>query len=265
MIGVAGCGRMGKPMLRALRDAGTRAMGLDVLSMDEDWITTDPVVFAEDLETLIIVVRDAEQCQALLFGDQNVVGRASNLSRIVLSSTVSPRYVHDLHSQLPDGIALFDAPMSGASVAAEERKLTFMLGGDDEAVDELIPLLAMMGDEFYHMGGLGAGMQAKVLNNLLAASNTIMTRLVLDWSDQVGLDADGLLKLIHASSGQNWFASGYEQIEFAKDGHKADNTIGILIKDVAAAIDAAPEGSDLILPQTIMTNLRNLKPRKDPE
>ena len=261
MIGVAGCGRMGKPMLRALRDAGTNAVGYDVRVMDEPWISTNPEPFAEHLETLIIVVRDIDQVEALLFTEQKIVDQAPNLRRVVLCSTVSPRYVAELAQKLPDNVTLIDAPMSGASVAAEERRLTFMLGGENDTIDELIPLLAAMGSEFYHMGAMGAGMQAKVLNNLLAASNTVMTRLVLEWADAYSLDSEGLLQLIGASSGQNWFASGFEQIEFAQDGYGPDNTIGILVKDVASAIDACPDNTDLVLLQTIMSGLRNLKPR----
>jgi len=86
------------------------------------------------------------------------------------------------------------------------------------------------------MGDFGAGMTAKVLNNLLAASNTAMTRLVLDWADAEGVDEDKLLALIDASSGQNWLASGFNEIEFSRDGYASDNSIGILHKDVAAAL-----------------------------
>ncbi len=50
------------------------------------------------------------------------------------------------------------------------------------------PLFDAMGSHFHRMGTFGTGMAAKVLNNLLAASNTAMTRLVLDWADQAGLD-----------------------------------------------------------------------------
>ena len=111
------------------------------------------------------------------------------------------------------------------------------------------------------MGEFGAGMQAKVLNNLLAASNTAMTRLVLDWADEAGLEVSALLDLIHTSSGQNWFASGFNSIEFARDGHAPDNTIAILVKDIASALDAAPEGADTTLPETVQRSIAALKPR----
>ncbi len=118
-----------------------------------------------------------------------------------------------------------------------------------------------MGQHFHRMGGYGAGMQAKVLNNLLAASNTAMTRLVLDWADAAGIDERRLLDLIHTSSGQNWFASGFDQIEFARDGLEQDNTIAILVKDVESALDAAPDGADASLPRTVQQMIRQLTSR----
>ena len=89
-----------------------------------------------------------------------------------------------------------------------------------------------------------------------------MTRLVLDWADQTGIEETALLSLIHTSSGQNWFASGFDQIEFARDGWQADNTIGILTKDVASALDAAPENADTGLPVAVKAAIHALTPRK---
>ncbi len=261
MIGLAGCGRMGLPMLEALRDAGCDAVGFDVVEKAPSWIGMNPAAFAQSLETLFIVVRDHRQTEDLLFDEQRLVERAPDLKRIILCSTVSPRFVSALDARLPARITLVDAPMSGADVAAWERSLTFMLGGAEDDVADLIPLLGAMGTQFFHMGPVGTGMQAKVLNNMLAAANTAMTRLILEWADQQEIDGNTLLQLIDASSGQNWFASNFSQIEFSGDGHRPDNTIGILVKDVAAAIDGAPIGAETILPQVVMTSLRNLKPK----
>ena len=118
-----------------------------------------------------------------------------------------------------------------------------------------------MGTNFHRMGAFGSGMQAKVLNNMLAASHTAMTRMVLDWADDAGLDEQAMLGLIHTSSGQNWLASGFDKIEFARDGYKDDNTIGILVKDVESAIDAAPVTADLTPAKTIQKMILDLKPR----
>jgi len=262
-IGLAGCGRMGAPMLAALCRAGFDARGFDLrpaAGFQGIPVTNDPAAFAKGLKTLITVVRDADQTNDVLFGNQGFAD-ASQLETIIICSTLSPRYVRTLRGRVASHIALIDAPMSGAAIAAQEARLSFMLGGAADDLDRAQPLFAAMGKHFHHMGGFGDGMTAKVLNNLLAASNTAMTRLVLDWADAQGIDEQRLLALIQTSSGQNWFASGMATIEFARDGHDPDNTIGILVKDVAAALDAAPDGADLTLPQTVQATIRSLRPR----
>lgn len=260
MIGLAGCGRMGAPMLAALIENGFSAIGFDVVPKASDEITDDPVSFTQDLETLITVVRDIEQTDDVLFGAQNFSSLPS-LKRIIVSSTLSPRYVRNLRNRIPEHISLIDAPMSGAQIAAANGTLSFMLGGTPHDLDAVQPLFDAMGEHFHRMGAFGSGMQAKVLNNLLAASNTAMTRLVLDWADDAGIDETALLNLIHTSSGQNWLASGFDDIEFARDGHDPSNTIAILVKDVASALDAAPIGADTALPKTVQAAIKSLKPR----
>ena len=260
MIGVAGCGRMGLPMLQALVAAGARAQGFDVAPIADAHVTGDIKAFASDITTLISVVRDEAQTDDVLFGAQNLVAAAPRLDRIIISSTLSPNYTRALRARVPDHIGLIDAPMSGAAIAAQNAALTFMVGGTTEEIDALEPIFFAMGKTLHRMGAFGAGMQAKVLNNLLAASHTAMTRLVLDWSRKTGLDQAALLEVIATSSGQNWFASGFDAIEFARDGYATDNSIGILVKDVAAALDAAPAQSDPTLPQVVLDTLSTLKP-----
>lgn len=254
-IGVSGCGRMGAGMLANLQANGFTAKGFDVRPVPG--AGTDVAQFCDCLDVLITVVRDAAETDALLFDDQALIANAPQLKTIVISSTLSPNYVKTLRARVPPTIAMVDAPMSGARVRADAGTLTFMTGGD---TSQLSDLFNAMGAQTHHMGEFGAGMTAKVLNNLLAASNTAMTRLVLDWADAQGVDEAKLLALIASASGQNWFASGFDDIEFTRDGYEPDNTIGILVKDVAAAMDIGP-ADDQALPRVVQETLRQLSKR----
>ena len=258
IIGVAGCGRMGAGMLANLQTSDFDARGFDIRPVSG--VSNDIAAFCSGLTTLITVVRDADETDALLFTEQAVISQTQTLQTIIICSTLSPNYVKGLRAQVPDNITLIDAPMSGAKVKSDAGTLTFMVGGEPTAI---MPLLRAMGAEIHPMGGYGAGMTAKVLNNLLAASHTAMTRLVLDWADAAGVDEEKLLSLISTASGQNWLASGFDDIEFARDGYAPDNTIGILVKDVAAALDTA-NGADTTLPRAVQAAVRNLKPRIKP-
>ncbi|PUB16327.1 3-hydroxyisobutyrate dehydrogenase [Yoonia sediminilitoris] len=242
-------------MLANLKRAGIPAKGYDIRPVPG--VGSDVQHFCDRLTVLISVVRDAAETDALLFDDQAVINHASQLHTIMICSTLSPNYVKGLRDRVPNRITLIDAPMSGAQVRADAGTLTFMTGGNIEPVTDL---LNAMGQTTHHMGAYGAGMTAKVLNNLLAASNTAMTRLVLDWADANGVAESALLDLIASASGQNWFASGFNNIEFARDGYAPDNSIGILVKDVAAALDIGPN-DDTSLPKLVQSSLRQLAPR----
>ncbi|MFO7855991.1 MAG: NAD(P)-binding domain-containing protein [Paracoccaceae bacterium] len=268
-IGIAGCGRMGRGMLAALRRAGFDARGLDLKPPASyrdlaPAMTDDPDVFAPGLRAVFTVVRDVPETEALLFGAKGLIPRADALEILAVSSTLPPPYVLSLRDRVPARIALVDAPMTGAQVAADEARLAFMLGGAAADFDRLAPLLDAMGARFHRMGPFGAGMTAKVMNNLVAAASTAMTRLAMDWGEANGLDPARLRALMHDGSGQTWFGSNFEAIEFARDGHALDNTIGIIVKDVESALAAAPEGADPTLPRAVQTVLRALRPLQAP-
>jgi len=173
--GVAGCGRMGLPMAQALVNAGIDTVGFDI-RRGNDFCDVPmefaPDIFARDLTTLFTVVRDELQTDALLFDTQKILDHAPALEYLVICSTLSPRYVKDMRDRVPAHIHLIDAPMSGAAIAAKEARLSFIIGGETQIIDELMLHFAAMGDSFHLMGGFGTGMTAKVLNNLVAAAST---------------------------------------------------------------------------------------------
>jgi 3-hydroxyisobutyrate dehydrogenase-like beta-hydroxyacid dehydrogenase len=264
-VGVAGCGRMGLPMARAMARGGLDVTGFDIRPSAEfgDFaprMVADPAAFAADRETLVTVVRDIEQTEDLLFRRQGVLAHAARLRWLVVSSTLSPRYVAELIRRLPDGVALVDAPMSGAQVAAEEARLSFMLGGAPADLDALEPVFRAMGTRLHRMGPTGAGMTAKVLNNFVAACSTAGTRWVLDRAAELGVEHDRLLALMHDSSGQTWFGSNFDRIEFARDGYDPENTIGILKKDVESCLDAVHPSARAGLPEAVIAAIAGLRP-----
>jgi 3-hydroxyisobutyrate dehydrogenase-like beta-hydroxyacid dehydrogenase len=263
-IGLAGCGTMGGPMLAAMVRAGLPARGFDIRPAAEfgdlaAHMEFDADAFAASTDTLVSVVRDADQTDALLFGREGLLKRSNAIRRLVISSTVSPRYVLALRGRLPEDIALIDAPMSGAAVAAIEARLTFMVGADAAEVAVLMPLLQAMGRMIHPVGGLGAGMTAKVLNNFVCAASVVATRQAIDWADELGLDRKALMAVMASSSGQTWFGSNFEKIEFAPLGHAPTNSIGILKKDVSCALDAVERPQDR-LGMALLAGLGELVP-----
>lgn len=263
-VGVAGCGQMGLPMARALAAAGFEVWGHDVRPAEAfgDFAPRmlDAAAFAARCAVVLTVVRDVAQTEALLFGEQALLARGGPLGTLVVCSTLSPRWLAGLPERVPAGLRLVDAPMSGAPVAAQERRLSFMLGGEVAELDRLGPLFAAMGRVSHRMGGFGAGMTAKVLNNYVAAATVVAVRQALGWADDLGVDRARLLALMHDSSGQTWFGSNFDRISFAREGWDPANTIGIIEKDVRACLDAAAAGPEQGFQAAILAGLRALTP-----
>ena len=264
-IGVAGCGRMGFGMARAMVRGGLDVSGFDIRPREAfgefaNRMAPDPASFAVDREVIISVVRNIAQTEELLFDDQAILSKAPRLKYLIVSSTLSPRYLSSLSARVPEGVTLIDAPMSGAQIAADEARLSFMLGGDANDIARLMPLFEAMGTKIHHMGPAGAGMTAKVLNNFVAGCAAAGVRQVLDWASDLEMDRDRLMALMHDSSGQTWFGSNFDQIEFSRDGYDPENTMGILKKDLESCLDAVDPETHEGLPNAVVAAIGALKP-----
>lgn len=255
-------------MAQSLLAAGIDVWGFDVRPLKEfgDFqprMIEDPGKFAARCPTVISVVRDIPQTLDLCFHTQALFAREARPKRLVVSSTVSPRFLGELGARLPDGTELVDAPMSGAPVAAREARLTFMVGGADATVDELMPLFRAMGRTIHHLGPLGAGMTVKVVNNFVAASSVVAVRHAMAAAQALGVGAELLTNVMAQSSGGTWYGDNFAEIDWAAEGYDPENTIGILEKDVKSFLDAVsdlPEFDGIEQAEQVIENLRKLLP-----
>ena len=248
-IGLAGCGNMGLPMLNAMLSKNIDAKGYDIerktsfLSLGKDFVSSKKK-FLDDSNIIISVVRDASDTVELCQGNNGLFEQRSS-KVLIIASTLSPKFVVDLKSKAPKNITIIDAPMSGATIAAREARLTFMVGCEKVFFDYIEPLLGVMGARINHIGNYGSGMMVKVLNNFIAASAVVSVRHVLHQAQKFELDIDALFKTIDTSSGQTWFGTNRADIEWFKENFENDNTMGILKKDVEAYVDSFENESDL--------------------
>ena len=243
VVGFIGAGTMGQALIRALRRAGVQVRGFDIRPASEfgdfaDMMIPEPEVFARDIDVMISVVRDQQQTLDLYFEDQAIFKQPIYPKICILASTLSPRFLTHLRGRLPEDVVFFEAPMSGAPVAAEEARLTFMLGADQATAAVYLPLFRAMGREIHALGGLGRGMTCKVLNNLVAAASVLTVRHALAGAAELGLDPELLRRVMSQSSGASWFGDNFHHIQWAAETYDPGNTIGILEKDVTAMLDA---------------------------
>ncbi len=136
-------------------------------------------------------------------------------SAIAVHSTIHPETCRRLAARASDrGIALLDAPVSGMAEAARAGSMIIMVGGDREAFDRCLPVFETFGAAV-HLGPVGSGQVAKLINNLVGGCNLAVAHDALERGRQLGLDRAALARVIRAGSGASWGLGVYADSQFS--------------------------------------------------
>lgn len=179
---------------------------------------------------------------------------------IVEMSTIAPAVARELGEECAArGVAYLDCPVSGGPPGADAGTLAIMCGGDEAALRRAQPALDAMGDPArrVHCGPVGAGLVAKLVNNLLVAVISAGTAEALGMGQRAGLDPAVAREVLLRSSGSSWqlenlfprvlagdHRPGFRARDLRKDlGHARDLAGGPLaVGDAAAALFAEVPG-----------------------
>jgi 3-hydroxyisobutyrate dehydrogenase len=111
-------------------------------------------------------------------------------SVILVHSTVSSVFCQGLATSLAtSNIMMMDAPVS---TRLDAEKLLVLAGGTAEAYAVCRPVLEAIGDPVVHLGALGAGQLAKLVNNNLMAAQIALANDALRLAETLELDPDAL-------------------------------------------------------------------------
>ena len=157
---------------------------------------------------------------------------------MVIHSTIHPDTCIRLAGEAGKrGIDLVDAPVSGGGPAAAERRLLVMVGGPDDAVARCRPVFEAFGNPILHLGGVGRGQVAKVLNNLVFTAQVAVALDTFAFADGLGLDRDALAEVLASGSGGSRAAALMAQMGFDTSGMA--QAVPLLRKDVDIVLELA--------------------------
>jgi 3-hydroxyisobutyrate dehydrogenase-like beta-hydroxyacid dehydrogenase len=207
-VGFVGAGRMGAPMIGRLVESGhdVRALG----RTDEkrravaDLGATPVDVLADvcaDADVVVVCVFTDEQVQQVCL-EEGLVGAMRPGSALVIHTTGSPRTAQTVAAQFPD-VAVIDAPVSGGPHNIAAGEVTLFVGGSDEAVATVQPVVRTYGDPILHVGPLGAGQAVKLVNNALFAAQVGLLGEAVALGERLGVDEPRLLTAIGHGSGSS--------------------------------------------------------------
>ena len=248
MIGFIGLGSQGGPMARRIVEGGfplilwaRRAETLESFA-DTSAVTAASIAeLGAACDHVGICVVDDEGVRAVV---SEMLPAMKPGSRIVIHSTVHPDTCKALAAEAgAHGVALLDAPVSGGGPGAAAGTLTVMVGGDAEVLEASRPVFETFAALIVHLGPVGAGQAAKLVNNSMMAANMALAHHALASGEALGIDRKALADLIKASSGRSYGLEVYARLPapaaFAHGGKLLAKDVGLLSALLADNPDVA--------------------------
>jgi 3-hydroxyisobutyrate dehydrogenase-like beta-hydroxyacid dehydrogenase len=160
-------------------------------------------------------------------------------SVLVDLSTNAPALLRSVGGRLAAaGHHLVEAPLTGGAPGAQARQLVFMVGGHAAAVARVRPLLERLGRATVHVGPLGLGNVAKLINSLMAFSATWISLEGLAVAAKAGIDVRTMVEIIRTGGAGNIFID--RMVEgINKRGRAPQFSLALAAKDAGLLLEVA--------------------------
>jgi 3-hydroxyisobutyrate dehydrogenase/2-hydroxy-3-oxopropionate reductase len=249
-LGFLGLGIMGYPMARNLAKAGhnvavwshTAEKG-EKLKAEQPSVTpcATPKQVAESSECTFLCVGDTKMSERVILGPNGLAEGAKRDSVIVDASTVAPSSSLMVGDRLAaKGVHFLGAPCTGSKPGAEGGTLTFMIGGDKAVFERVKPYFEAMGKLLYFCGGPGAGLHAKLTQNLILCNLLQAFNEGLVLSTKAGIDPQLMLEILDNSAAKSGLIAFKAPYVFRRD-FSTNFSVKWMHKDIGLMLDSAAE------------------------
>jgi 3-hydroxyisobutyrate dehydrogenase len=197
-LGYVGVGLMGLPMVKRLVSLGYPVRAYDILPGQTDAArsagatpTTSPGDAARDVDFVLLNLPTTDAVEQATFGEGGIAHALQPPQLVIDFSTVKVDRGRAFAARLRGmtGCGWIDAPVSGGPPASGSGTLTVMAGGDAADIARVAPLLRDLASRFTHMGPSGAGLAAKMINQLIVGCTHAVMAEALLVAESAGIDA----------------------------------------------------------------------------
>ncbi len=252
-IGFIGLGVMGAPMVRHIAKAGYRLALYDINKAASDqtlkeFKTVQPLPSPKQVaavsDIVITMLPTGKHVQEVIRGKGGLIEGYQPGSLHLDTSSAEPWLTLESARILKArGVAMVDAPVSGAEKGALQAELVFMVGGNDEDVSRVAPLLHIMGKQYFHLGPVGSGHLMKCINNLITAICFMATTEGLIIGKRLGLDPEAMNDVLNVSTGMSWNSIHHFKQRIFNRKFDDRFKLSLMIKDIGIAMKLAGDQS----------------------
>ncbi len=197
-IGYVGVGLMGLPMLTRLVSLGYPVKAYDIVPARVDAAVAagaaaaaSPAGTVRDADLVLLNLPTTDAVEQAVFGETGIASALRAPQLVVDFSTIKVAKCKAFAQQLraATGGGWIDAPVSGGPPASGTGTLTIMAGGEPADIERARGLFADIAGRFTHMGPSGAGMAAKMLNQLIVGCGHAVMAEAVVLAEAAGIDA----------------------------------------------------------------------------
>jgi 3-hydroxyisobutyrate dehydrogenase-like beta-hydroxyacid dehydrogenase len=262
-VGFIGVGNMGGPMCRnIIRNTNHEVVVFDVspdavkactdLGASSGTSVADVASRCDVVITSLPIPRIVEE---VTLGPDGIAANARPGTVFIDLSTNSPATAKRVNDGMKaKGIPMLEAPVSGGTSRAADGTIVIMVGGDEKVFEQNLPLLKSFSGEVIHIGEIGFGSTAKLINNMLAFCNAAAAAEALMIGKRSGIDMKKLDLVIRNASGMSSAYGNMSNKALAGD-YKPTFALNLAHKDLRLALEMADE---LGVPGMIAPQVMNL-------
>jgi 3-hydroxyisobutyrate dehydrogenase-like beta-hydroxyacid dehydrogenase len=204
-IGFIGLGIMGSRMAANLLKGGhtlavynrTRDKA-SVLGKYNVEIKDSPAEVGKGAEIIFTMLSAPEAVRESALGEKGFLNSIKKNALWVDCSTVNPSFSRAMSLEANSrGVRFVDAPVSGTKGPAESAQLVFLAGGDERDIEEIRPLLDLMGKRTIHTGGASTGTAMKMVVNTLLGQAMLSYAEALLLGESLGIERSFLFDTLN--------------------------------------------------------------------
>jgi 3-hydroxyisobutyrate dehydrogenase len=246
-ISFIGLGVMGAPMARHLLGAGhdvtvynrTRDRAEAWVAANGGRLADTPAAAAADADAVFACVGADPDLEAVTLRADGCFRSMKRGALFVDHTTVSARIARQLAVEGKDrGLLVVDAPVSGGQAGAEKGALSIMCGGSAGSFAAAEPLMQAYAARIVHVGGAGAGQQAKMVNQICIAGAIQSVSEGLRFAQSAGLDVDKVFEAISGGAAASWQMVNRWQT-MSQDSFDFGFAVDWMRKDLGLALEEA--------------------------
>jgi 3-hydroxyisobutyrate dehydrogenase-like beta-hydroxyacid dehydrogenase len=245
-VGFIGLGIMGQPMAMNLVKAGFQ---VSVYNRTRDKaapleqagarVAASPADAARGADFVVSITSDSAASEQIVLGKDGVIETIKPGAIMMDSATISPVVSRKLACHVAGKQAGFlDAPVTGSKHGAEKGELTFMIGGDREAFERALPVLKVLGKKHIYCGAHGAGLSAKLAQNVIQSTMVEIFAEGFVLAAKAGVKPETMFEIVQSSMARAALTDFKAPFIFKGD-FTPHFPLKWMHKDVALAMEAA--------------------------